>query len=1793
SLEQLPYDKLKKWVITFSVGLALYHTGISGEELIESADTALYKAKENGRNRVSSSPVGADVTMIIKTKDVGREFFGLSIEYIARTKGKSVGYYEEVEKDIIGEGLILDLGCGAEHKLLDYLRARGADIIGVDRGIDTDLSKRLYRIDAEHLAGGLKAHDINDVKVVISTAFFNTECEQLYGLNRKAVLKQIYEVLPPSGKAYIVAAVSSKEDVQSLKGAFEEIGFEHETSNFVPPAFISVLTKASTSSPVRVYVITTLRVIAAIFVAILFFDLTDIVKLNIQKKAIANTFEIKDSVEINTEYLLKVVSKAGWQVLKLSKQEWENNKFLRGYEYSDGGAVVIPDDKTIFYAGNISSIGHLAHEITHVLQSLLTDDEIVTAYNGFLKALKGNKEATKILSGLMKVYTTKYNPELIKFSKSLPVSERNKYLKANAAHETFALIFGMLVGEKYNSKTLTTCSLDEYRVAELLNIIKNTPVAKAYLAQYYTKLGFDETKIVKGVFSASSSPAASSPLSRRYFLIELGLLGLVAFSGIGLPKILEAKEENFREIIEKVFIKEGGKVIFIKNEEWRAFTKAHGYHCPISGLAFPEEKTIYFPEGKVEDGVFAHEVVHILQRHVLRELLRNPDEFKAILKVMNKLGDDAFRKELKDQATAPIPYGMILTLTDQFFAYIYGDFVEGNKGLINKLGRLPEVKDFLVKYYSRLGLPLPRALVKIRIVSSSPAVSSPMGVRATTVLGIRNHVNALGGKISERVYVLGGIAQWQTINQKEGLQSLIVLQTAYHSSSGRILRPTIAMIIKVIIERILNTKPSLINTSPMRIAIALPLNISINAVPNAFLRELVKNLSSTSQNITPLLIFVNYYFGVNSPLVETKSFIVSSPVDVGAAVHVTNTSSPAASSPVGALVKVESNTESIAKAITALINSVSEKDGVKGKHREYRLVATNARLGNEWALEVYVYSKEDTLKDRILGSVRLTVLNMAKIVIENAEFYNPDDQGQGLFSYILKVISEITGKDVALELYKVEEAKTMIEANTLLPREYRDDRIAFILKTKKAEYKEFLYLNLVKAILDGAKINHKYLIESPVFRALKKTGYAAEFFVAEVEGKPVLNIRAVKSSSPIAEKDIFIQDLQIALARHFGVEEKEVSIPKEFVEYKYSSDTTESRVVSRVFVMKKPYFVKTARYGEQEVPGSNALKALLLPNPNTQFVLGFSYNYYLYEWIGNINLLEIPLEHLRHKNFRYSYACELGKAAAAAFIIGLADRSPTNHVASFAYGDTISAVINIDLTPSFAYLGREPKDSLEEQVALLKRAITVLNENSYGKYTNKFRDNFLECFGQQISETRRLLGFKRGEVSKALSDATGSWQKIITRIESANEQIDSLIQKISDETALSSSSVKNDLGAVVRMDSNQFSSYTCGVENGKSKVGAVARMVGMQTASSAIFTPLLKTKVELKHKRSFMTAFAVWTGRVMAISTALISIFSEIYLVMLVFKNFPPSHALILDIITWALLVPLATVPAAIFGFAAFYLSYRYLFPVNYWLDQLISDCKEALSKLQRLGVDNEDLLSIAVKELPSKWALDVLLLLRPKDISKILEDLLVRDELSDYDTDVAQTYIRLFSNSDEIPDNPILLRRLFIALSQETWHHYPPTNISLKEITEKILNLGEPGLNIVRAIINDINIRTVHVKAILAVARKIGSGAVPDLILKLQDEVNIEYRMAFLSTIAEIGTKEQLAVVANYLFNKLAKSVETILDKLKNGIIVRLYSYSEAFIEFQHKTERTAALLLSDDESVKDFINTIKELRT
>ena len=56
----VPHTKSSHGVITVSIGVAAMkpNTENTANQLIEAADTALYQAKRNGRNRVVSAPAG-------------------------------------------------------------------------------------------------------------------------------------------------------------------------------------------------------------------------------------------------------------------------------------------------------------------------------------------------------------------------------------------------------------------------------------------------------------------------------------------------------------------------------------------------------------------------------------------------------------------------------------------------------------------------------------------------------------------------------------------------------------------------------------------------------------------------------------------------------------------------------------------------------------------------------------------------------------------------------------------------------------------------------------------------------------------------------------------------------------------------------------------------------------------------------------------------------------------------------------------------------------------------------------------------------------------------------------------------------------------------------------------------------------------------------------------------------------------------------------------------------------------------------------------------------------------------------------------------------------------------------------------------------------------------------------------------------------------------------------------------------------------------------------------------------
>ena len=115
--------------------------------------------------------------------------------------------------------------------------------------------------------------------------------------------------------------------------------------------------------------------------------------------------------------------------------------------------------------------------------------------------------------------------------------------------------------------------------------------------------------------------------------------------------------------------------------------------------------------------------------------------------------------------------------------------------------------------------------------------------------------NGRADNLSGQVYV--SYDPSRTINRKKLLRLLIELRQSFYSSLGIIVRPIIATIIIAPIETALNAIVSFIKTSPTKIAIALPLKISISAVPKAFLRVLVKYASFIRKNITYILFFVN------------------------------------------------------------------------------------------------------------------------------------------------------------------------------------------------------------------------------------------------------------------------------------------------------------------------------------------------------------------------------------------------------------------------------------------------------------------------------------------------------------------------------------------------------------------------------------------------------------------------------------------------------------------------------------------------------------------------------------------------------------------------------------------------------------------------------------------------------------------------------------------------------------------------------------------------------------------------
>jgi len=238
-----------------------------------------------------------------------------------------------------------------------------------------------------------------------------------------------------------------------------------------------------------------------------------------------NHSSIPLSVPITRQYLSELIQKSGWKVLILSRQEWQRDKRVNWFEYREGAGAVIPTDKVIIYAGAIPSIGHLAHEAMHILQSYLNDEKTLEAYNAFVGTL--NNKDRETFERLMQIYINEYNAEEVKSVQKGGFSAQTAQLilRAYGANETLSLLSGILVGMQSNEPQLPHCGIDPELMKQVDAILRRMPQGtKDSLSSYYIGLGFN-ADMVKTLLSSSVVRGASSPAS-SLVVISKDILGV-------------------------------------------------------------------------------------------------------------------------------------------------------------------------------------------------------------------------------------------------------------------------------------------------------------------------------------------------------------------------------------------------------------------------------------------------------------------------------------------------------------------------------------------------------------------------------------------------------------------------------------------------------------------------------------------------------------------------------------------------------------------------------------------------------------------------------------------------------------------------------------------------------------------------------------------------------------------------------------------------------------------------------------------------------------------------------------------------------------------------------------------------------------------------------------------------------------------------------------------------------------------------------------------------------------------
>ncbi|RKY38593.1 MAG: hypothetical protein DRP76_04255, partial [Candidatus Omnitrophota bacterium] len=155
--------------------------------------------------------------------------------------------------------------------------------------------------------------------------------------------------------------------------------------------------------------------------------------------------------------------------------------------------------------------------------------------------------------------------------------------------------------------------------------------------------------------------------------------------------------------------------------------------------------------------------------------------------------------------------------------------------------------------------------------------------------------------------------------------------------------------------------------------------------------------------------------------------------------------------------------------------------------------------------------------------------------------------------------------------------------------------------------------------------------------------------------------------------------------------------------------------------------IKEARYNYAYY----ACQILKILNFSVPFLI-LKDNYFIYEFVGDMDLRQFYFEEyhrFKNRKFIKSFAKELGKAALGAYLVGLADRGPSNLRITL----TPLKIFNVDFASGFTI-----KDiyNLSPQRNMWKEATEVVGKVSFS-HQEKVLRNFMQGFKENLIKLRR------------------------------------------------------------------------------------------------------------------------------------------------------------------------------------------------------------------------------------------------------------------------------------------------------------------------------------------------------------------------------------------------------------------------------------------------------------------------